>query len=131
MAVGVKTMNETLVQIGSGIAIALGIVHFASTKPALRDFKELAFDSHRMLRAIWNGIGFMVIHLGAVPLALTLLGAYTGTCATVVGLSAVILTGVLAVSDLTAHWPTKLPMGKVAPVIFAAIAILIGLGTFL
>ena len=49
---GVKTMNEILVQIGSGIAIALGVVHFASTKSALRDFKELAFDSHRMLLAM-------------------------------------------------------------------------------
>lgn len=124
-------MNDVLIYIGSGIAIALGVFHFFSTKPALKDFECLSFDSARMLLGLWNGVGFMVIYLGAIPLALVLVGAYEGTCATVVGISAVALSGVLAVADFVTYRPTKSPIGKVVSFVFAAIAILIGLGTFL
>lgn len=124
-------MNDVLIYIGSGIAIAMGVFHFFSTKSALKNFEGLSFDSSRLLLGLWNGVGFMLFYLGAIPLALVLVGAYEGMCATVVGISAVVLSGVLAVADFITYWPTKSPIAKVVSFVFAAIAILIGLGTFL
>ena len=124
-------MNEVLVYIGSGIALVMGVFHVFSTKQVLKDFQGLSFDSTRMLLGLWNGVGFMVFYLGAIPLALVLTGTYEGTCATVVGISAVALSGLLAVANFVTYRPTKNKIAKAIPFAFAAIAILVGLGTFL
>jgi len=124
-------MNELLVYIGSGIALVMGVFHVFSTKQVLKDFEGLSFDSARMLLGLWNAVGFMIFYLGAIPLALVLTGAYEGTCATVVGISAVALSGLLAVANFVTYRPTKIKVAKAIAFVFAAIAILIGLGTFL
>ena len=67
-------MNEALVCIGSGIAIVTGVFHVFSTKQVLEDFDGLSFDSTRMFLGLWNGVGFMIFYLGAIPLALVLTG---------------------------------------------------------
>jgi hypothetical protein len=127
---GVRRMNDVLIYIGSGIAIVMGVFHVFSTKQVLKDFEGLSFDSARLLLGLWNGVGFMVFYLGAIPLALVLTGANDGTCATVVGISAVALSG-LAVANFVTYRPTKNRIAKAIAFVFAVIAILIGLGTFL
>jgi len=124
-------MNDILVLIGSGIAILLGIVHFASTKPALKGFKGLPVNEAGLLLALWNGVGFMLLFLGGLPIAMVLLEIYVGTAATVVGIAATAFAGVLAIADFIAYRPTNVAMGKAVPFIFGAIAVLVALGTFL
>jgi hypothetical protein len=127
----VETMNDVLIYAGSGIAILMGSFHFVSTKLTLRNFQGLDSDNYHVLLAMWNAVGFMLFYLGAVPLALVLLGTYEGSCATVIGISAVAFSGVLAVSGFATCWPTRLMIGKAMGFVFAAIAVLFGLGTFL
>ena len=62
-------MSEVFVQVGSGLAILLGLVHLASTKVALRDVTGLSIDSYRMVVMQWLGVGYLLLFLGAVPLA--------------------------------------------------------------
>ncbi|UCF09436.1 MAG: hypothetical protein JSW65_05055, partial [Candidatus Bipolaricaulota bacterium] len=93
-------MGDSLVATGAVIAILLGVFHVFSTKKALGEFPKLPTDPYRILLALWNGVGFMVIYLGAVPLVLVLLGSYAGRCKTVVGVAATALAGVLAIADL-------------------------------
>ena len=124
-------MNDALVLAGSGIAILLGIVHFASTKPALKGFRGLPVNEVRMLLAVWNGVGFMLLFLGGLPVAMILLQIYIGRAATVVGTAVTAFAGIMAVADFIAYRPTNVPMGKAVPFIFGAIAVLIALGTFL
>ena len=123
-------MGIILVALGSLIAILLGLFHFLMTRKALRAFPELPRDTLRFLVALWNGVGFLVIYLGAVPLALFFAGAYVGKCKTIVGISVVALAGVLAVADFIAYWPTKMTIGRIVPFVFAVIAALIAVGTF-
>jgi hypothetical protein len=125
-------MNDLLVQIGSGISVLLGVFHFATTKPALARYETLGMDrdTHRMLVAMWNALGFMVVYVGAIPLTLTLLDAYGGVCATVVGGAATAFVGLLAVSHFMTQWTTKNTPAKAMTFVFAAIAALIGVGTF-
>ena len=124
-------MNDILVLVGSGIAVLLGIVHFASTKPALKGFEGLEANKSAMLHATWHGVGFMLLFLGGLPIALVLLDLYTGQTATVVGIAATAFAGIIAISDFIAYRHATVAMGKAVPFIFAAIAILIALGTFL
>ena len=124
-------MNDVLVYVSSGIVIVLGVFHVFSTRQVLKDFEGLSLDSTRMLLGLWNGVGFIVFHLGAISLALVLTGTYVGTCATVVGISAVARSGLLAVANFVTYRPTKNRIAKATAFAFAAIAIPIGLGTFL
>jgi len=124
-------MNDVLVLVGSGIAILLGIVHFASTKPALQGFKDLPANESGMVHAMWYGVGFMLLFLGGLPMALALLGLYVGRAATVVGIAATAFAGIMTVTDFIAYRRTTIAIGKAVPFIFAAIAALIALGTFL
>lgn len=128
---GVREMNDVLVLVGSGIAILLGIVHFAATKSALKGFKGLPVNEAGMLLALWNGVGFMLLFLGGLPMAMVLLDIYVGRAATVAGIAATAFAGVLAIADFIAYRPTNIAMGKAVPFIFAAIAVLVALGTFL
>jgi hypothetical protein len=124
-------MNDVLILAGSGIAILLGIVHFSSTVPALKGFKELPVNEAGMVHAMWHGVGFMLLFLGGLPMAMVLLGIYVGRAATVVGIAATVFAGVMAIADFIAYRRTTIAIGKAVPFIFAAIAVLIALGTFL
>lgn len=124
-------MNDVLVLVGSGIAILLGIVHFASTKVALKGFEGLPVNEAGMLLALWNGVGFMLLFLGGLPMAMVLLQIYVGRAASVVGIAATVFAGVMTIADFIAYRRTNVAMGKAVSFIFAAIAALIALGTFL
>jgi len=124
-------MNEVFIQVASGLAILLGIVHLASTKMALREVTGLSPDNFRMIAMQWIGVGYMLLFLGAVPLALVQFGAFVGTCARVVGISALALAAVLTVTCFVSYWPTKNPIGKVVSFVFPIIALFFALGTFL
>jgi len=124
-------MNEVFIQIASGLAILLGMVHLASTKMALREVTGLSSDNFRMIAMQWIGVGYMLLFLGAVPLALVRFGAFVGTCARVVGISALALAAVLTVTCFVSYWPTKNLIGKVVSFVFPIIALFFALGTFL
>ena len=124
-------MNDVLVLVGSGIAILLGIVHFASTKVALKGFEGLPVNEAGMLLALWNGVGFMLLFLGGLPMAMVLLQIYVGRAASVVGIAATVFAGVMTIADFIAYRRTNVAMGKAVSFIFAAIAALIAIGTFL
>jgi hypothetical protein len=124
-------MNEVFIQIGSGLAILLGIVHIASTKSVLGKVTGLSSDNFRMIVMQWIGVGYMLLFLGAVPLTLVQFGAFVGTCARVVGISGLTLAAVLTVSCFVSYWPTKNTIGKVVSFVFPIIALFLALGTFL
>ena len=124
-------MSEVFIQVGSGLAIVLGLVHLVSTRAALRGATGLSSDDFRMIVMQWVGVGYMLLFLGAVPLALVRLGAFVGTCADVVGISALALTAILAVSTFVAYRPTKVAVGRAVPFTFLVIALFFALGTFL
>ena len=124
-------MNEVFIQIGSGLAILLGIVHIASTKSVLRKVTGLSSDNFRMIVMQWIGVGYMLLFLGAVPLTLVQFGAFVGTCARVVGISGLALAAVLTVSCFVSYWPAKNTIGKVVSFVFPIIALFFALGTFL
>ncbi len=124
-------MSEVFITIGSGLAIVLGLVHLASTKAALRGAKDLSSDDFRMIVMQWLGLGYLLLFLGGVPLALVRFGAFAGTCADVVGISTLVLTAILAVTAFVAYRPTKVAIGRVVPYIFLVIALFFALGTFL
>jgi len=122
-------MNEVFIQVASGLAILLGMVHLASTKAALREVTGLSSDNFRMIIMQWIGVGYMLLFLGA--LALVQFGAFVGTCARVVGISALALAAVLTVTCFVTYWPTKNPIGKVVSFVFPIIALFFALGTLL
>jgi len=124
-------MSAVFIQVGSGLAIVLGLVHFASTKAALRGATGLSSDDFRMIVMQWVGVGYMLLFLGAVPLALVRFGAFVGTCADVVGVGALALAAVLTVTCFVSYWPTKNAIGKTVPFIFLVIALFFALGTFI
>ena len=124
-------MSEVFITIGSGLSILLGLVHLASTKAALRDVTGLSVDSYRMVVMQWIGLGYLLLFLGGLPLALVQFGAFVGVCADVVGVSALALSAVLAVSTFVAYRPTKVAIGRVVPFVFLVIALFFALGTFL
>jgi len=124
-------MSEVFIQVGSGLAIVLGLVHFVTTKVALRDMTGLSVDSYRMVVMQWVGVGYLLLFLGAVPLSLVRFGAFVGTCADVVGISSLALAAVLAVSTFVAYRPTKVAIGKMVPFIFLVIALFFALGMFM
>jgi len=124
-------MSEVFMQVGSGLAIVLGLVHFASTKVALRDMTGLSVDSHRMVVMQWVGVGYLLLFLGAVPLAMVRLGVFIGTCADVVGISALALSAILAMTAFVGTWPTKNAIGKIVSFVFPVIALFFALGTFM
>ncbi len=124
-------MNDVLILVGSGIAILLGIVHFASTKAALKGFKGVPVNEAGMVHAMWYGVGFMLFFLGGLPMAMVLLGIYGGRAANVVGIAATAFAGVMTIADFIAYRRTTIAIGKAVPFIFAAIAVFIALGTFL
>lgn len=84
-----------------------------------------------MLIALWNGVGFMLLFLGGLPMSMVLLQIYVGRACIVVGIAATAFAGILAIADFIAYRPTNVAMGKAVPFIFAATAILVALGTFL
>ena len=124
-------MSEVFMQVGSGLAIVLGLVHFASTKVALRDMTGLSVDSHRMVVMQWVGVGYLLLFLGAMPLAMVRLGVFIGTCADVVGISALALSAILAMTAFVGTWPTKNAIGKIVSFVFPVIALFFALGTFM
>jgi len=124
-------MSEVFIQVGSGLAIVLGLVHFASTKPALQNVKGLPSDDFRMVVMQWLGVGYLLLFLGAVPLALVRFGAFAGTGADVVGISALTLSAVLAVTAFVGTWPTKNAIGKIVSFAFPIIALFFALGAFI
>ena len=124
-------MSDVLVLVGSGIAILLGIVHFASTKAALQGYKGLPVNEAGMVHAMWQGVGFMLFFRGGLPMSMILLGIYAGRVGNVIGIAATAFAGVMAIADFIAYRRTTVAMGKAVPFIFAAIAVLIALGTFL
>jgi len=124
-------MSEVFIQVASGLAILLGMVHLASTKMALREVTGLSPDNFRMIIMQWIGVGYMLLFLGAVPLALVRFGAFVGTCARVVGISGLALAAVLTVTCFVSYWPTKNAIGKVVSFVFPIIVLFFALGTFL
>jgi len=124
-------MSEVFIQVGSGLAIVLGLVHFASTKVALRDVTGLSVDSYRTVVMQWLGLGYLLLFLGAILLALVRFGAFAGTCADVVGAGALALAAVLTVACFISYWPTKNAIGKTVSFIFPVIALFFALGTFI
>ena len=91
---------------------------------------ELSSDDFRMIVMQWIGLGYLLLFLGAVPLALVRFGSLVGTCADVVEISALALSAVLAVSTFVAYRPTKVAIGRVVPFVFLVIALFFALGTF-
>jgi len=91
----------------------------------------LSPDNFRMIIMQWIGVGYMLLFLGAVPLALVRFGAFVGTCANVVGISGLALAAVLTVTCFVAYWPTKNAIGKVVSFVFPIIALFFALGTLL
>ena len=124
-------MSEGFITIGSGLSILLGLLHLASTKAALRNATGLSSDDFRMIVMQWIGVGYLLLFLGAVPLALVRFGAFVGTCATVAGVCALALAAVLTVTCFISYWPTKNPIGKTVSFVFPIIALFFALGTFL
>jgi len=124
-------MSAVFITIGSGLSIFLGLMHLASTKAALRGAKGLSSDDFRMIVMQWVGVGYMLLFLGAVPLALVQFGAFVGTCATVVGISALALAAVLTVTCFISYWPTKNAIGKTVSFVFPIIVVFFALGTFI
>ena len=124
-------MSEVFMQVGSGLAIVLGLVHLVSTRAALRGATGLSSDDFRMIVMQWVGVGYMLLFLGAVPLALVRFGAFVGTCADVVGICALALAAVLTVTCFVAYWPTKNTTGKVVSFVFPIVAVFFALGTFM
>jgi len=124
-------MREVFITIGSGLSIFLGLMHLASTKAALRGAKDLSSDDFRMVVMQWVGLGYLLLFLGAVPLALVRFGAFAGTCGDVVGISALVLAIILAVTAFVGTWPTKNTIGKIVSFVFPIIAVFFALGTFL
>lgn len=128
---GVKEMNDILVLVGSGIAILLGIIHFASTRAALKGIQGLPTNERSMVYSLWHTVGFALFLLGGIPMSMVLLDIYVGLSASVVGIAVTAVAGILAIADFVFYRGTTIAMGKALPVIFAAIAVLVGLGTFL
>ena len=110
---------------GLGISILLGIVHFASTKAALKRFEGPAVNEARMLLAVWNGVSFMLLFLGGPPMALVLLEVYVGRAATVVGIAAAAFAGITVIADVIAYRRTTIAMGKAVPPILAVVGTLL------
>ncbi len=124
-------MSEVFITIGSGLSILLGLLHLASTKAALRGATGLSSDDFRMIVMQWIGVGYLLLFLRAVPLALVRFGAFVGTCANVVGICALALAAVLTVTCFVSYWPTKNAIGKIVSFVSPIIALFFALGTFL
>jgi len=69
-------MSEVFIQVGSGLAIVLGLVHLVSTRAALRGATGLSSDDFRMIVMQWVGVGYMLLFLKIVSFVFPIVAVF-------------------------------------------------------
>ena len=122
---------EILLYIGSLIAILWGMAHIVPTSIVVANFGDISDDNRRIITMEWIGSGLTLIFTGLLMLVMTVYG-YADTPAAIVAyrMAALLLIArAILVSFTGARTPVK--EMKLCPLIEAAAAILIFIGTLI
>jgi hypothetical protein len=122
--------NTILLGVGAVIPIAWGAAHLLAAAPAVKGFGDISQDSRRIITMEWIMEGLLLIFIGAVVLAATVIDRSGTTSRWVFRLSFLILNIMSAVSLFTGFRVRFLPY-RLCPILFTAASILIILGTYL
>lgn len=121
-------MNEVLLYIGSGLLTLLGIIHFASTKPALTDFDRLSKDDFRIALMQWLGTGVALVYVGVVTILVVTYGDPAGTSTRIALVSGVAFAFTFSVLSLLIYSKPKTMPAPVIPFVFILIGVCLLLG---
>ena len=67
-------MGSILLYVGSSIITLLGIVHFAATKVATREYRSLPADLQKEHLVQWTVVGIALVFAGVAPLITLIIG---------------------------------------------------------
>ena len=123
-------INTILLYIGAAIPIVWGVAHLVATSSAVKGFGEITQDNRRIITMEWIMEGLLLVFVGAVVVAATVIGRTGVTSRWVYRLSFLMLNIMSVVSLLTGFRVHFLPF-RLCPILFTSSSILIILGTYL
>ena len=119
-----------LVYIAAALMGAWGIAHVSATRGAVAWFGELTPDNRRIITMEWIVEGVALLSIGALVAAVTVAGSSGAAASAAYAVAIATLLVLAAVSLFTGFRIAFLPF-RLCPLIFAASALLIGLGAWL
>jgi hypothetical protein len=123
-------LNTILLYIGAAIPIVWGVAHLVATSSAVKGFGEISQDNRRIITMEWIMEGLLLVFIGAVVVAATVIGRTGVTSRWVYRLSFLMLNIMSVVSLLTGFRVHFLPF-RLCPILFTSSSILVILGTYL
>ena len=124
-------MSLSLLYVGASIITVLGLVHFAATKAATREYRNLPPDLQREHLVQWLAVGIALVFVGVATLiALTMGDPDTDTFSVVIASFAGFVTAV-AITDTIIYRKSKMIPHKTATAVLVLTSLLYILGTVL
>lgn len=123
-------INTILLCIGSAIPIIWGVAHLFATSSVIKGFRDISQDNRRIVTMEWIMEGLLLVFIGVVVLAATIIDRSGTTSRWVYRLSFLILNIMSVVSLLTGFRVNFVPF-RLCPVLFTSSSVLIILGTYL
>lgn len=124
-------INDILLQVGSIVIIVWGIAHIVPTKSVVRGFGEISEDNKRIIKMEWIAEGLTLIFIGALVLAITILGGPQNPISRNVFRASALMLIIMAILTASTGARTSIVPIKICPAIKIIVAILFLLGVYL
>ena len=121
---------DVLLYIAAALTGVWGIAHLFATRGVVAGFGEISADNRRIITMEWIVEGVALLSIGALVAAVTVAGS-SGAAASAAYAVAIATLLVLAVVSLFTGFRIAFLPFRLCPLIFAASALLIGLGAWL
>jgi hypothetical protein len=121
---------DVLLYIAAALTGVWGIAHLLATGGVVAGFGELSAHNRRIITMEWVVEGVALIALGALVAAVTIAGSGDAAASAAYAVAIATLLALAVVSLFTGFRVAFLPF-RLCPLIFAASALLIGLGAWL
>ena len=121
-------VSQILLYLGAILPLVWGIAHLFPTKSVVRGFGEISVDNRRIIVMEWINEGVTLIFIGALVVAVTLIGRHDTVATAVYLMSAAALLVLAIVSVFTGFKVAFFPF-KLCPFLFTTSAILIVIGS--
>jgi hypothetical protein len=122
--------GNLLLYIASLLLVGWGVAHLFPTKNVVRGFGDISLDNRHVIAMEWINEGAMLIFIGLLTAAVTLVDPGSPAARAVYWLAFIMLNTLSVISLFTGFKVNFLPY-RLCPVIFTGSAILILLGTYL
>ena len=121
---------DVLLYIAAALTGVWGIAHLFATRGVVAGFGEISADNRRIITMEWIVEGVALLSIGALVAAVTVAGSGGAAASAAYAVAIATLLVLAAVSLFTGFRIAFLPF-RLCPFIFAASALLIGLGAWL